>query len=124
MDFVDQIRARVGQAGHHDEKYPRLAGFQPLIWSGFNQPSPRTTGSIRRHFCNRRGESISRDVAAWLCRQLTSCTLRELAAVFGLGHADSVRNRTRRVDRALADSSKLRQDIAAIRQELLKTERI
>jgi len=47
-----------------------------------------------------------------------------LEFVFGLGHADSVRKRTRRADRALPDSSKLRQDIAAIRQELLKTERI
>jgi chromosomal replication initiation ATPase DnaA len=61
-------------------------------------------------------ESISRDVAAWLSRQLTSCKLRELAAVFGLGHADSVRDLTRRVGRARPDSSKLRQDIAAIRQ--------
>ena len=71
---------------------------------------------------NRRSESISRDVAAWLCRQLTSCTLPELTPVFGLGHADSVRNLTRRVDRALPDSSKLRQDITAIRQVLLRTE--
>jgi hypothetical protein len=47
-------------------------------------------------------------------------TLRELAAEFGLGHADSVPNLTRRVDRALTDSSKLRQEIARMRQELLK----
>jgi hypothetical protein len=53
-----------------------------------------------------------------------SCTLRELVAVFGIGHADSVRNLTPRVDRALQDSSKLRQDIARIRQELLKTDQI
>jgi hypothetical protein len=44
--------------------------------------------------------------------------------MFGLGHADSVRNLTRRVDRALPDSGKLRRDIAAIRQQLLDTERI
>jgi hypothetical protein len=49
--------------------------------------------------------------------------LRELAAVFGLGHANSIRNLTRRIDRALPESRKLRQDIAAIRQELHKTER-
>jgi putative transposase len=40
------------------------------------------------------------------------------------GHADSVRNLTRRVDRALPGSAKLRQDIAAIRLQLLKTEPI
>jgi hypothetical protein len=50
--------------------------------------------------------------------------LRELAVVFGLGHADSVRNLTRRVDRALPDSFKIRQDVAAIRKELLRIERI
>jgi len=50
--------------------------------------------------------------------------LCELAAVLGLGHADSIRNLTRRVNRALPDSSKLRQGIAAIRQERLKTEQI
>ncbi|MFI5459555.1 MAG: hypothetical protein ACHRXM_29370 [Isosphaerales bacterium] len=66
--------------------------------------------------------------------------------MFGLGHADSVRNLTRRVDaisrqpsaisaysvrdltrrvdRAVPGSNKIRQGIAAIRQELLKTERI
>jgi chromosomal replication initiation ATPase DnaA len=71
----------------------------------------------------RRGESVSRDIAAWLCRELTSCTLRELAGEFGLGHPDSVRNLTRRVDRALPESRKLRQDIAAIRRELVKTQR-
>jgi chromosomal replication initiation ATPase DnaA len=75
-------------------------------------------------FRKRRGGSITRDVAAWLSRQLTTCTLRELAFVFGLGHPDSVRNLTRRVDRALSDSSKLRRDIAAICEELLKVERI
>jgi chromosomal replication initiation ATPase DnaA len=77
-----------------------------------------------RTFRNRREKSISRDVAAWLSRQLTSCTLRDLAAEFGLGHADSVRNLTRRADRALPDSSKRRRDIAAIRQQLLNAERI
>jgi hypothetical protein len=35
-----------------------------------------------------------------------------------------VRNLTRRVDRALKESSKLRQDIARIRGELLETDRI
>jgi hypothetical protein len=35
-----------------------------------------------------------------------------------------VRNLTRRVDRALKESSKLRQDIARIRQEFFKTDRI
>jgi hypothetical protein len=44
--------------------------------------------------------------------------------VFGLWHADSDSNLTGHVDRALPDSGKVRQDIAAIRQELLKNERL
>ena len=84
-------------SGHHDERPAarRLAAVDLVrIQSAvavYYQVDPRT-------FRERRGKSISRDVAAWLCRELTSCTLRELAAVFGLGHADSVRNLTRRID--------------------------
>jgi len=173
LDFVDKIRARVGQAGHHDEAPAarRLSAAQLV----------RVQSAVAAHygvdpwtFRKRCDESISRDVAAWLSRELTSCTLRELAAVFGLGHADSVCNLTRRVEamshqlsaishqpsaishqpsaishqpsaishqpsaisadsvcnltrraqRALPDSSRLRRDIAAIRQTRLKTERI
>jgi hypothetical protein len=51
-------------------------------------------------------------------RPKTIFTLRELAANFGLGHADSVRNLTRRIDRALLESHKVQQAVAAIRHEL------
>jgi hypothetical protein len=123
LDFVDKIRARVGHAGHHDDvPAARRLSTVDLV---------RVRSAVAAHylvdpqtFRNRRSESVSRDVAAWLSRQLTSCTLRELAAEFDLGHADSVRNLTRRVDRALPDSSKLRQEIAANRHELPKTEGI
>jgi REP element-mobilizing transposase RayT len=120
--FVDKIRDKVGQRGHHDDEVPaarRLSAVDPVM---VQAAVAAHYGVDPRTFQNRRSESISRDVAAWLCRQLTSCTLRELAAVFGLGHPDSVRNLTRRVDCALSDSGKLRQDITAIRRELLETE--
>lgn len=120
LDFVEKIRARVRLAGKQDEvpAARRLSAIDP----------GRVHAAVAAHygvdpqtFRNRRGDSTSRDVAAWLSRQLTSCTLRELAAAFGLGHPDSVRNLTRRVDRALPNSSRLRQDIAAIRHALLET---
>ena len=41
---------------------------------------------------------MSRDLAAWLARELTPVTLRELSAAFGLTHPDSVRNLIRRAD--------------------------
>ncbi len=122
-NFVNEIRARIDQAGHHDN-VPAARRLSALDLAMIQSAVAAHYGVDPRTFRNRGVESISRDVAAWLCRQLTSCTLRELAVVFGLGHADSVRNLTRRVDRALPDSRKLRQEIAAIRQELLKTERI
>jgi hypothetical protein len=94
------------------------------------QPGPGQESVVAAHFGvdpqsfrKRRGESVSRDVAAWLARELTSCTLRELAGEFGLGHPDSVRNLTRRIGSAPPESHKLRQDIAAIRRRLLITER-
>jgi chromosomal replication initiation ATPase DnaA len=123
LNFVDEIRARTGQA-RHDDQVPAVRRLSALDLHRVQSAVAAHYGVDPRTFRIRRGESISRDIAAWLSCQLTTCTLRELAPVFGLGHAHSVRNLTRRVDRALSDSSKLRLDIAAIRQELLKTERI
>jgi putative transposase len=123
MEFVDKIRARTGQARHHDQ-VPAARRLSALDLVKIQSAVAAHYGVDPQTFRKRRGDSISRDVAAWLSRQLTTCTLRELASVFGLGHPDSVRNLTRRVDRALSDSSKLRRDIAAIREELLKVERI
>ena len=69
-------------------------------------------------FYERRRRELARDVAAWLARRHTSATLRELAPAFGLSHPDSVSNLIRRVDRALAKSSQLRQDIEMIERSL------
>jgi chromosomal replication initiation ATPase DnaA len=123
MEFVDKIRARTGQARHHSQ-VPAARRLCALDLVRIQSVVATHYGVDSRTFRERRGESISRDVAAWLSRQLTTSTLRELASVFGLGHPDSVRNLTRRVDRALSDSRKLRRAIAAIREELLKVERI
>ena len=57
-------------------------------------------------------------VAVWLARRLSSATLRELAPAFGLSHPDSVSTLVRRVDRALAESSKMNQDIEMIERNL------
>ncbi len=73
-------------------------------------------------FSRRRSGAASRDLAAWLARELTPATLRELSAAFGLTHPDSVRNLIRRVDRALPGSPALRAEVEAIRRRLLKTE--
>ena len=69
-----------------------------------------------------RSGAVSRDLAAWLARELTPVTLQELSAAFGLTHPDSVRNLIRRADRALLGSRVLRDEIEAIRHCLPKTE--
>jgi chromosomal replication initiation ATPase DnaA len=117
----DRIRANIGTDGRRDEdRAARRLSVVDLV--KIQSAVAEYYGVDARTFKDRGVESISRDVAAWLSRQLTSCTLRELAPMFGLGHADSVRNLTRRFDVALTDSKKLRQDVAAIRLAVLKGE--
>ena len=54
---------------------------------------------------------------------LTSATLRELAAPFGLGHPDSVSNLVRRANEAVDQSKRLPTGtFASIRNRLAKTE--
>jgi chromosomal replication initiation ATPase DnaA len=72
-------------------------------------------------FSRQRSGAVSRDLAAWLARELTPVTLRELSTAFGLTHPDSVRNLIRRADRALLGSRLLRGEIEAIRHHLPKT---
>ncbi|MBV8127110.1 MAG: hypothetical protein JO114_05520 [Planctomycetaceae bacterium] len=72
-------------------------------------------------FLRQRSGAVSRDLAAWLARELTPVTLRELLAAFGLTHPDSVLNLIRRTDRALVGSRFLRDEIEAIRHRLPKT---
>jgi hypothetical protein len=70
-----------------------------------------------RIFRNCRGEPIGRDLDASLARQLTSRAC-ELAPVLGFLHTDSVRNLIRSVEQSPPHSSKLRQEIGAIREGL------
>jgi putative transposase len=119
LDFVDRIRAKIGNDEHRNEG-PASRRLSAIDLVKIQSAVAAHFGVDPQTFQNRGVESVSRDVAAWLCRQLTSCTLLELAPKFGLGHADSVRNLTRRFDVAPANSKKLRQDVAAIRRALLK----
>ena len=121
LDFVNQVRTRVGRTAHHDE-VPAARRLSAVGLHRLQSVVAAHFGVDAQSFRKRRGGSVSRDVAAWLSRELTSCTLRDLAGEFGLGHPDSVRNLTRRIDRALPASHKLRQDVAAIRRDLLKAD--
>jgi hypothetical protein len=71
LDFVEKIRARVGQAGRHDG-VPAARRLSAVDLVRVQSAVAARYWLDPRTFRNRRGESISRDVAAWLARQLTS----------------------------------------------------
>ena len=62
--------------------------------------------------------AAARAAAAWLCRRLTTATLRELSVPLVLTRPDSVSNLTRRFERELARAPKLRHDLAKIESRL------
>ena len=115
--FRQRIRTLVSEPRYPDEvpAVQRLASMEPATVlaavAGYY-------GVGHDRFHERRSGELARDVAAWLARRRTTATLRELAPAFGLSHPDSVSNLIRRVDRALTQSSQLRQDIVMIERSL------
>ena len=120
QEFVERMRTAMRRPANDDE-VPAARRLGRLELDTILTAVSEHYGVPHDVFRRRRGGHISRDVAAWLSRQLTTLTLRELAEPFGLTHPDSVSNLTRRVDRALAKSSTLRNDVEAIRQTLSRT---
>jgi hypothetical protein len=88
-------RPGAGQARHHDE-VPAACRLSAVGLVRVQSPAAAHYGVDSRALSNRRRESIRRDAAEWLSRQLTYSRLRELAAAFGVGHAEADRNLTRR----------------------------
>ncbi len=69
-------------------------------------------------YAARRSPATGRDLAAYLAHRRTTATLRELAALFGLGHPDSVSNLIRRAEKAIGQSAALKKDIEQIEKSL------
>ena len=69
----------------------------------------------------RRSQAAGRELAAYLARRRTTATLRDLAALFGLGHPDSASNLIRKAGRSLAQSKRLQSDLACIEANLANT---
>jgi chromosomal replication initiation ATPase DnaA len=72
------------------------------------------------NFRRERSGEVTRDLAAWLSREPTPVTLRELSTAFGLTNPGSVEYLIRRANRALLGSASLRREIDAIRGSLVK----
>ncbi|MFV1964000.1 MAG: transposase [Pirellulaceae bacterium] len=117
--FVDRIRREM-KAPRHDDEVPRARLLGSVdVESVF--------AVVTDHYevdpanLSRCGDGhIARAVAAWLARRLTTATLRELSVPLGLGRPESVSNLTRRVDRDLAKSSKLRHDLRAMESRIVR----
>ena len=69
-------------------------------------------------FAAKRSRHVSRDVAAWLGRRLTTATLREMSESFGLGHPDSVRALINRAEAAIETSSSLNRDVQTLKSRI------
>ena len=75
--------------------------------------------STKPAFAQARSALLARDIAAWTARRLTTATLRDLAAPFGLTHPDRVTNLARRAERAMEQSPRLRRQVKSLQKSLL-----
>ena len=118
--FVEKLRERMEQP-HYGDEMPMAKKLRAL-------PPETILALVAAHYgvdvdsfsCRRSGH-ISRDVAAWFARRLSTATMRELAEMFGLTNPTSLSNLTRRVEQKLRKSPALRADIKRIRESILKT---
>ncbi len=115
--FIERMRALLSEPRNRDE-VPAARRLASLDAATVLAAVARYYGVGQDRFQVCRSGQLGRDVAAWLARRLSSATLRELAPAFGLSHPDSLNNLVRRVDRALAESSRLRRDIEMIQRIL------
>ena len=72
-----------------------------------------------RAYIGFRCAALGRETAALLCRQWTSCTLRDLSAVFWLKHLGSPANLVRRARANLDWSASYRKKFDTLIEELI-----
>ena len=114
--FIARMRSLLSEPRNQDE-VPAARKLASLDAATVLAEVARFYGVDQDCFQARRNGRLARDVAAWLARHHSSATLRELAPIFGLNHPDSVNNLVRRVDRAWATSSLLREEIGTIQAQ-------
>jgi REP element-mobilizing transposase RayT len=119
--FVQRIREQMERPAHEDQ-VPAARRLRNVDPARVLDAVAADYGVSTESFRQRRSGDQARDVAAWLACRLTTATLRELAAAFGLNHPDSVNNLVRRIDRQLVASRELGQRIEGIQELLTETE--
>lgn len=107
-----------------------LSGLTPH--APISSPAPDEVGRIKsavarmygierrwmQHQSNRKGHLLPRQVAMYLCCELTDVTLVVLAREFGIGHHTTVIHAERKVARMLAEDPQFQARVAALRAEL------
>jgi len=119
-NFVERVRAGL-TIPRHPDAVPAARQLVSLDYRAVLADVAKHFGITVESFREQRSGDLDRDLAAWLARELTPVTLRELSAAFGLTHPDSVGNLVDRANRALRASARLRDEIDAIRQMISKT---
>jgi putative transposase len=119
--FVQRIREQLERPAHEDQ-VPAARRLRNVNPERVLDAAAAHYGVSAEAFRERRSGSEARDVAAWLARRLTTATLRELAAAFGLNHPDSVNNLVRRIERQLVGSRAFRERIDSLQETLAETE--
>ena len=98
----------------------RLAGLdRAAVYDAVLRQHGRSADALMR----RGARDPCRGLAAYLARRSTDATLREVAKGLGLSRPDSVPNLTRRIEKALATSPGLRDDLRAIEESLRASEK-
>ena len=79
-------------------------------------------GELPESYQGSRATAPGRELAALLCRELTTKSLAELSRAFGLGHPDSSANLIKRARKLTSESQKVNKTHRQQKSEILKTE--
>jgi hypothetical protein len=99
--FLNRIKQRMSTPTHPDQ-VPRARRLASLHAEEVIAATARYYGLDPKTYAARRSTAAGRELVAFLAHRRTTSTLRELAALFGLRHPDSVSNLIRRAEKLMA----------------------
>lgn len=117
QEFVERMK-RLVKSPRHEDEVPTVRRISGVSLDKVLRSTAAHYGVEVASFGRQRNKDQGRDVAAWLARQVTVATLRELMEPFGLSHPDSVRSLVNRAEAAMQRSRKVRGDVLQLRQRL------
>ncbi len=115
--FLKRIKRRMSRLRQRDQ-VPRARRFLSLDAEEVVAAVAKYYEVDTAAYAARRSTATGRDLAAYMAHCRTTATLRERAALFGLGHPDSVSNLIRRAEKAIAQSAALNKNLEQIEKSL------